>query len=201
MDEKILLWIVVGLGAVLLGVFVLLAVAPNKGDKVPAQEAVTSIQDNTSPAEPLEQESASPIVKEEIPSSEAAVTELVEPLEQETASPITKEEIPSSKPAVTEKQAELSEAQRKSIYYEIWELVRKARAQAEAAYPLPHPSDPGYTQEAFLEQSDKQFELQMRLEKQYLEELAARVGITYQDVRDLDVEGYEKSWPMPPFPD
>lgn len=174
MDEKILLWIVVGLGAVLLGVFVLLTVVPLGGDKIPAQEAMASIQDNTSPAEPLEQESASSITKEEIPSSEAVVAE---------------------------KQVKLSEAQRKSIYYEIWELVHKARAQAEATYPLPHPNDPGYTQEAFLEQNDKQFELQMRLEKQYLEELAARVGITYQDVRDLDVEGFEKGWPKPPFPD
>jgi hypothetical protein len=159
---------------VLLGVFVLLTVAPLGGDKVPAQEAVASIQDNTSPVEPLEQESASSITKEEIPSSEAVVTE---------------------------KQAELSEAQRKAIHYETWKLVYKARAQAEATYPLPHPNDPGYTQAAFLEQSDKQFELQMKLEKQYLEELAARASITYQDVRDVVGEGYEKSWPKPPFPD
>jgi|AntAceMinimDraft_16_1070373.scaffolds.fasta_scaffold63749_2 hypothetical protein len=111
------------------------------------------------------------------------------------------EEIPPSKPVVTEKQVELSETQRKSIHYETWELVYKAGAQAEAAYPLPHPNDPGYTQAAFLEQSDKNYELKMRLEKQYLEELAARVGITYQDVKHLVSEGYEKSWPVPPFPD
>jgi hypothetical protein len=174
MDEKILLWIVVGLGAVLLGVFVLLTVVPLGEDKISVQEVTASIQDNTAPAEPLE---------------------------QETASPITKEEIPPSEAAVTEKQAELSKAQRESIHYETWELVYKARAQAEATYPLPHPNDPGYTQAAFLEQNDKQFELQMKLEKQYLEELASRVGITYQDVRDLVGEGYEKAWPKPPFPD
>ena len=173
MDEKILLWIVVGLGAVLLGMFVLLTVAPLEGDKSPAQEAVTSIQDNTAPAEPLEQESASPIVKEEIPSSESAVTE---------------------------KQAELSAARRKTIYYEATELLYKARTQAEATYPLPHPNDPGYTQEAFLEQSDKQDELERRLEKQYWEELAARASITYQDVRDIYFEGFEKGWPKPPYP-
>ena len=174
MDGKILLWIVVGIGAVLLGVFVLLTVVPLGEDKISVQGVTASIQDNTAPAEPLE---------------------------QETASPITKEEISPSEAAVTEKQPELSEAQRKAIHYETWELVYKARAQAEATYPLPHPNDPGYTQAAFLEQNDKQFELQMRLEKQYLEELAARVGITYQDVRDLNAEGFEKGWPKPPFPD
>jgi len=174
MDEKVLLWIVVGLGAVLLGVFVLLTVAPNKGDKVPAQEAMASIQDNTAPAEPLEQKSASPIVKEEIP---------------------------PSKPAVTEKQAELSEAQRKAIYYEATELEYKAIVESEARYPLPHPNDPGYTQAAFLEQNDKQSELLNKLDKQYFESLAARVGITYQQVRDIFFEGSEKGWPKPPFPD
>ena len=175
--------------------------APNGGDKVPAQEAITSIQDNTAPAEPLEQESASPIVKEEIPSSEPAITEPVEPLEQESASSITNEEIPSSESAVTEKQAELSVAQRKAIYYEATELQYKAIVESEARCPIPHPNDPGYTQEVALEQSYKQSDLLDKLEKQYWEELAARASITYQDVRDIHFEGYEKSWPKPPFPD
>lgn len=174
MDEKILLWIVIGLGAVLLGVFVLLEVAPNGGDKSPAQEAVTSIQDNTAPAEPLE---------------------------QETASPIAKEEISSSEPVVIETQAELSAAQRKAIYYEATELQYKAIVESEARCPIPHPNDPGYTQEVAFEQSYKQSDLLDKLEKQYFESLAARVGITYQQVRDIFFEGFEKGWPKPPFPD
>jgi len=118
-----------------------------------------------------------------------------------SASSITKEEIPSSKAVVTEKQAELSEAQRKAVYYEATELQYKAIVESEARCPIPHPNDPGYTQEVALEQSYKQSDLLDKLEKQYFESVAARVGITYQQVRDICFEGHEKAWPTLPFPD
>lgn len=159
MDEKILPWILVGIGVVILAAVFLLEVVPDKVDRSPAQAAIQ-------PVEPLEQE----------------------------------EEIPSSEAAVKETEAGLSEAQRKAIYYEATELEYKAILESEARYPLPKPSDPGYTQETFLEQSDRQLDVLDKLLKQYFESLADRNGLTFQQVRDIHAEGLVKGWPKPAFP-
>ena len=66
---------------------------------------------------------------------------------------------------------------------------------AELRYPLPDPLSPGYSQTAWEEQWRKQSDVQDKLMAEYKREVAARHGITVEQLRDIESEGLVESWP------
>jgi len=94
----------------------------------------------------------------------------------------------------------LTEEQRMAIFGEIVRAEDRASAEAMAKYPDLIPGSPGYSQEAFLQQLDRQFEEMDRLEERYKEELATKYGLTREQLKLIVSEGLSKDWPIPPLP-
>ena len=94
----------------------------------------------------------------------------------------------------------LTEEQRITIFWEIVRAEDRASAEAMAKYPDLIPGRPGYSQEAFLQQLDRQFEEMDQLEERYKEELATKYGLTREQLKLIVSEGLSKDWPTPSLP-
>lgn len=91
----------------------------------------------------------------------------------------------------------LSESTRKEIFRAIVTAEDRAYADAERMYPLPDPSEPGYSQAKAAEQLVKQAEAGRALSEKYKSEVAKRYGITKAVLDEISVEGLKKNWPIP----
>ncbi len=91
----------------------------------------------------------------------------------------------------------LSETERQQIWNEIVESERKASQEAQREFPDLDPLDPDYSQSAFMEQLDKQIELQRTLDEKYKNVLAEKYGLTRDQLVAIVVEGFDKDWPFP----
>jgi len=91
----------------------------------------------------------------------------------------------------------LSEAERQQIWNEIIEAEDKASQEALQEFPDLDPLDPNYSQELFMEQLEKQIELQRTLDEKYRDELADKYGVTLDQLDEIIVEGLTKDWPLP----
>ena len=94
----------------------------------------------------------------------------------------------------------LTEEQRKAIFGEIVRTEDRALAEAMAKYPDLTPGSPGYSQEAFLQQLDRQIEEMDRLKERYKEELATKYEVTREQLKLIASEGLSKDWPFPSLP-
>ncbi len=94
----------------------------------------------------------------------------------------------------------LSEAERQQIWNEIVKSEDRARREAEQEFPDPDPLDPNYSQSLFMEQFEKQIELQRTLDEKYKNELAEKYGLTRDQLAEIAGEGLTKDWPFPPPP-
>lgn len=91
----------------------------------------------------------------------------------------------------------LSETERQQIWNEIVESEDKAFQEAKREFPDLDPLDPDYSQSLFMEQLDKQIELQRTLDERYKNELAEKYGLTLDQLTEITVEGLTKDWPFP----
>ena len=91
----------------------------------------------------------------------------------------------------------LSEPERQQIWYEIIEAERRASQEAQQEFPDLDPLDPDYSESAFMEQLNKQIELQRILDERYKNELAEKYGLTLEQLDEIAVEGLTKYWPWP----
>ena len=91
----------------------------------------------------------------------------------------------------------LSEAQRQQIWKEIVQAEDRAHREAEQEFPLPDPSKPGYSSSVFMEQLEKQIELEETLGEKYKNELAEKYGLTRDQLDAIGTEGVIKDWPFP----
>jgi len=94
----------------------------------------------------------------------------------------------------------LSEAERQQIWNEIVKSEDRARREAEQEFPDLDPLDPNYSQSLFVEQLEKQIELQRILDEKYKNELAEKYGLTRDQLVEIAGEGLTKDWPFPPPP-
>lgn len=90
-----------------------------------------------------------------------------------------------------------SEAKRKEIWQASVLVEDRAMSESEKQFPLPDPSKASYTQEKANTQLDKQFDLQRSLEDKYGKELLTKYGITEDQLSEISVEAYTKSWAYP----
>lgn len=91
----------------------------------------------------------------------------------------------------------LTEEKRKEIWQAIIKAERRATEDSEKQYPLPDPSQAGYTQAKFEAQWNKQIDLQYSLQDKYNNELLSKYGITQDQLDDIAAEGITKSWAFP----
>ncbi len=91
----------------------------------------------------------------------------------------------------------LSEAERQQIWNEIVKSEDRARREAEQEFPDLDPLDPNYSQSLFMEQLEKQIELQWTLDEKYKNELAEKYGLTRDQLAEIAGEGLTKDWPFP----
>ena len=94
-----------------------------------------------------------------------------------------------------------SEQQRFSIFHDMIQAEYRAQLEAEALYPVPDPQSPGYTSEAAAEAIENQIAYSDELVELYWQEVADNWGLTVEQLREIDLEGTEKEWPLPPYPD
>lgn len=93
----------------------------------------------------------------------------------------------------------LTESQRKEIFKDIVRAEDRAMKESMAKYPDLLPSDPGYSQDAFWEQANRQMDEQDRLTEIYKDALAEEHGLTRDELREIGLEGMNKQWPMPAY--
>lgn len=91
----------------------------------------------------------------------------------------------------------LPESKRKEIFRAIVNAEDRADKDAQRMYPLSDPLKPGYSQAKASTQVKKQAEALNSLTKKYKDEVAKRYGITYEQLREISVEGIVKNWPIP----
>jgi hypothetical protein len=91
----------------------------------------------------------------------------------------------------------LSESERKEIFAAVVMAEDRAEADAERMYPYMDPLDPAYSQTSASRQIIKQGEVQNALTEKYHAEVAARYGVTKEQLRDISLEGVKKNWPLP----
>ncbi|MCB2226269.1 MAG: hypothetical protein KQH53_06280 [Desulfarculaceae bacterium] len=91
----------------------------------------------------------------------------------------------------------LDEAKRREIFVTIVKAEDKSHAEAEAAYPLPNPSQPGYSQDDAREQLKRQAAASNKLLEIYENDIAKQYNITLDQLKDIGLEGVTNNWPMP----
>lgn len=89
-----------------------------------------------------------------------------------------------------------SEAQRRKIYKEIVKCEDQAMIEAERHYDPMCSKCPEFEEDNW----DKQYEMETELTTTCKEEVRKRYGITKEEVRQINSEGFEKNWPTPEFP-
>lgn len=93
----------------------------------------------------------------------------------------------------------LSEEERIKIFQEIVRAEDRAREEAMRRYPDLIPGQPGYSQDAFMAQLYKQMDEQDRLTEVYKDQVAAKYGLTREQLKEIVSEGLLKDWPLPPL--
>ena len=93
----------------------------------------------------------------------------------------------------------LAEPTRKKIYWEGFSTEHKAMREANAKYPIPDPTKPGYSSEAVRKQAKANGEYSGKLIKQYDDKLIKDFGITRAQYNAIVEEGITKNWPKPVF--
>jgi len=91
----------------------------------------------------------------------------------------------------------LSEAERKQIWRESIAAEDRAAKEAEKNFPLPEATSPGYTREAVNEVLDRQMDYENKARKEYKQAVARKHKITWDQLKQIEIEGVEKDWPMP----
>ena len=94
-----------------------------------------------------------------------------------------------------------TERQRFSIFQDMVQAEYRAQIEAMELYPTPDPQSPDYTAEAATEAMENQNAYADELTELYWQEVADDWGLTIEQLREIDLEGTEKEWPLPPFPD
>lgn len=126
-------------------------------------------------------------------------------LEKTAATPGPKVSIDESRlemylnPPEPESRFGMTESQRREIFKDIVRTESRARREATARYPDLSPVDPGYSQDAFMEQLDTQMDEQDRLTEIYKNDLAEEHDLTRAELREITQEGMRMQWPMPEF--
>lgn len=101
----------------------------------------------------------------------------------------------ASRPA--EERYGLTESARMELFGAIVRAEDRAWERAESMYPLPDPSQAGYSQAQARRQAEKQGEAVNRLTEEYKSSLAADYDLTPEQLKQIGLEGMEKNWPMP----
>ena len=89
-------------------------------------------------------------------------------------------------------------AQRQRMAWALAEIDLYAHRQAEAAFPVPDSSSPGYTKKSALHIAEHQAEFNAYLLEKYQAHFCNQFGVTYDQLALLIQEGRDQNWPMPP---
>lgn len=91
----------------------------------------------------------------------------------------------------------LSEKLRRRIWVATIIAENRSLEEANEIYPLPNPSEAGFTQESFMSQFNKQSELEQELREKYYIEILEAYQISRDQFDNIGTEGAQQGWPFP----
>jgi hypothetical protein len=92
------------------------------------------------------------------------------------------------------------EQQRFQIYSDMVQAYYRAVIEAWDLYPTPDPTSSDYTPEALTEARQNQDAYIDEHGELYRQQVANDWGLTIDQLHEIELEGIEKEWPLPPPP-
>jgi hypothetical protein len=89
----------------------------------------------------------------------------------------------------------LAEADRRALYVEVMSAEALAAREAERAFPDLDPMMRGFSEDRFKKQRNKRRVAQEALGTKYRQQIAARQGLTKDQLDQIAAEGRAKGWP------
>jgi hypothetical protein len=90
-----------------------------------------------------------------------------------------------------------SEAEKKSIFLATALAEKRAKDEAKRRYPIPDPTNSGYSQDFAGKQIMRQSDLANQLQDKYHKQINKKFGITDKQRNAIVGEGLSKNWPFP----